>query len=138
MTIDPAASGPDTHLDPDLLADLAEGLLGDRAGDVARSHLASCERCAEDYALITVDSGLATFLTPEPIPADVMARVEAALHREPPLTQPTPVHHAVPKPAFGRRFRLTFGALAGASLIVVGVVGGVALLNSGGTESKSS
>ncbi|GAA2027673.1 hypothetical protein GCM10009839_28230 [Catenulispora yoronensis] len=145
MVIDPAASGPDTHLDPDRMADLYDGLLGPDETDAAQRHLASCDQCAEDFALLTMDSvsGLAEFLAPEPtpIPAEVAIRIEAALHREPPLTpQATgsaePHHSAAPRRS--RRFRLVFGSLAGASLVVAGAFAGIAALNAGGSGSSTA
>ncbi|GAA1958858.1 hypothetical protein [Catenulispora subtropica] len=141
MTIDPAASGPDTHLEPDRMADLYEGLLEPGAAEAARRHLAGCRACADDFALITLDSGfggeLAAFTAPEPIPADVAIRIEAALHREPPLAVPAaaPQHSAAPRRS--RRFRLWFGGLAGATLVIGGVFAGVTALNSGGAKSSS-
>ena len=131
MTIDPAASGPDTHLDPDRMADLYEGLLAPGAAQDARRHLASCRACADDFALITLDSGLAEFVTSEPIPAEVAIRIEAALHREPTLSAPSagPQHSAEPRRS--RRFRLVLGGLAGATLVIAGAFAGITALNSG-------
>jgi hypothetical protein len=151
MTYESAASGtaPDSpgHVDPDRLADLAEGLLDGSAAGAVRTHLASCELCAEDFALITLDSGLADFLAPEPIPAEVVARVEAALYREPPLRTPasaasashTRSQHAA-RPSRARRFKIAFGTLASVGLLAGGVFAGVSMFSSGGvtTESASS
>ena len=149
MTTDPAASGPAQnatgHVDPDRLADLAEGLLDATAAEAVRDHLASCEQCADDFALITLDSGLAGFLPPEPIPAEVVARVEAALYREPPLREWSGaaasasarqhVHHAA-RPSRGRRFKLAFGALASVGVLVGGMAVGVSMF--GGSSEKNS
>ena len=162
MTIDPAASGsgasgsgssgadasgPDAHLDPDLMADLYDGLLDPGAAEAARRHLAGCAACADDFALITMDSGefagsppLAAFATTEPIPAEVAIRIEAALHREPPLTPlaaPTTAPHHTAAPRRTRRFRLLLGSLAGASLVVAGAFAGIAALN-GSSENKGA
>lgn len=131
MSTDPRSSGPETHLDPDLMADLYDGLLTPDAAESARRHLASCQTCAADFALITQDFGLAGFVTPEPIPAEVAIRIEAALHREPALSAPSaaPQHSAAPRRT--RRFRIMVGSLAGASLVIAGVFAGVTALNSG-------
>jgi hypothetical protein len=152
MTIDPAASapgapGPDGHLDPELMADLYDGLLDDDAAEAARRHLAGCAACADDFALITMDSGVsgqdspfAAFAAPVPIPTEVAIRIEAALHREPPLTPtapPTAAPHHSAAPRKTRRFRLVFGSLAGATLVIAGVFGGIAALHHS-SESKSS
>ncbi|MBS2534044.1 hypothetical protein KGQ20_14820 [Catenulispora sp. NF23] len=142
MITDPAASQPGTHLDPDQLADLFEGLLDPPATESARAHLASCPLCSTDFALIAGDTGLADLLPPVPIPQDVMIRVEAALDREPPLsTAPAadtvPAGHAAARPR-RRRFRIALGSLAGATLVIVGGIGGIVALNSGSGEAKSN
>lgn len=141
MMIDPAASGPDTHLDPDRMADLYDGLLEHDAAEGARLHLASCPRCADDFALITLDSGLADLLDPEPIPEAVAIRVEAALHREPPLIAPSAPSQHTATPRRSRRYRL-IGGLAGATLVIAGAFAGISALTSGdspaGTSAKSA
>lgn len=155
MTTDPAASRPGTHLDPDRLADLFEGLLKPAAANEARAHLASCPLCSADFALIAGEAdlvgpdGLSEFgalgdlLPPAPIPQDVVVRIEAALHREPPLngasatasTASAAIPAARPR---RRRFRITLGALAGATLVVAGGIGVVTALNSGSSGSSVS
>lgn len=148
MMTDPAASRPGTHLDPDRMADLFEGLLDGAAAEEARAHLASCRLCAADYALIAGEADLGDLgdlLPPTPIPHDVMARVEAALYREPPLVAPSapaPVgHHAAAasaaSPARRRRFRIRLGALAGATLVVVGGIGVITAVNGGSGKGSS-
>jgi anti-sigma factor RsiW len=167
MTTDPAASGPTSgpagHADPDRLADLADGLLNGETAEELRGHLASCERCAEDFALITLDSGLADFLEPEPIPAEVVARVEAALYREPalPVTAtaassgssassrpstsrssrlPRSSHSSqrhvdrAAQPSRARRLKFAFGGLGSVALLVGGTYAGLSMV-SGGTET---
>jgi hypothetical protein len=149
MMTDPAASRPGTHLDPDQMADLFEGILDAAAADEARAHLASCPLCSADYALIAGEADLgdlSDLLPPTPIPHDVMARVEAALYREPPLAAPAaqaPVgHHAAAasaaSPARRRRFRMRLGALAGATLVVAGGIGVITALNGGSADKSSS
>lgn len=145
MITDPAASRPGTHLDPDQLADLSEGLLDPAAADLARTHLATCRLCSADFALIAGEdpgdlygAGLAELLPPTPIPQDVVTRIEAALHREPPLgaVQPS-ADHASARPR-RRRFRLALGSLAGAALVVVGGIGVLTATHGGSSDSKSS
>lgn len=150
MMTDPAASGPGTHLDPDQMADLFEGLLDTTAADGARAHLATCPVCSADFALITGESdlsesgelsGLSELLPPVPIPQDVVTRIEAALYREPPLKvapAAAPVGHHAAAPPRQRRFRISLGALAGATLVVAGGIGVVTALNSGGGSAKSN
>lgn len=142
MMTDPAASRPGTHLDPDRMADLLEGLLDDASADGARTHLASCPVCAADFALISGEAdlgelgGLGDLLPPVAIPQDVMTRIEAALYREPPLgTGSAAAAAARPR---RRRFRITLGALAGATLVIAGGFGIVTALGNGGSSSTSS
>lgn len=145
MMTDPAASRPGTHLDPDQLADLVEGLLDPAAADLARIHLASCPLCSADFALIAGEdagdlygAGLGGLLPPTPIPQDVVTRIDAALHREPPLGTGQPsAGHAAARPR-RRRFRLALGSLAGATLVVVGGIGVFTAMNSGGSTKSSS
>lgn len=163
MMTDPAASRPGTHLDPDQIADLVEGLMQPAMADAARAHLAACPLCSGDFALIAGendDVGVAAWsevLPPVPIPRDVAVRVEAALHREPPLTDAgsAAVSHAAPAaPAasashassrgssraarpWRRRFGLALGGVAGATLaVVVGI--GVLSSTDSGTNGKSA
>lgn len=158
MMTDPAASGPGIHLDPDRLADLFEGLLEPAAADEARAHLASCALCAADFALIAGEADLAErggpgalgdLLPPTPIPQDVVARVEAALYREPPLSgasgaSGSAIASSAPATAVPagrprrRRFGITLGALAGATLVVAGGIGVVTALNSGNSDHTTS
>lgn len=153
MMTDPAASRPGTHLDPDRMADLLEGLLDAASADEARAHLASCPVCSADFALISGESDLETdlgeLLPPVPIPLDVVTRVEAALHREPPLgTGSTSGAGVSAAGAAGQaatatrprrqRFRIALGALAGASLVIAGGFGVVAALDSSGSDSVKS
>lgn len=156
MMTDPAASRPGTHLDPDRMADLLEGLLDDAAADEARAHLASCPVCSADFALISGEAdpgglgepgelgGLGDLLPPVTIPQDVMTRIEAALYREPPLGTGTAAadegagHAAAAARPRRRRFGITLGALAGATLVIAGGFGIVTALKNGSSESKSS
>lgn len=160
MMTDPAASRPGTHLDPDQMADLFEGLLDTAAADGARAHLASCPECSADFAIISGQADLGELLPPVPIPPDVVARIEAALYREPPLgtgraagaqgaqdAQSALGAHGAPA-ASGhtatavrprrRRFRIALGALAGASLVIAGGFGLVTALNNANSTYKSS
>jgi hypothetical protein len=144
MMTDPAASRPGTHLDPDQIADLSEGLLDPAAADGARAHLAACPLCSADSALITGESdlsGLSELLPPLPIPQYVVTRIEAALYREPPLKvapAAAPEGHHAAAPRRRRWFRTSLGALAGATLVVAGGIGVVTALNSGGDSVKSN
>jgi|GEM_PF-2937679 len=150
MMTDPAASRPGTHLDPDRMADLLEGLLDDAAAGEARAHLASCPVCSADFAFISGEAdlgelgGLGDLLPPVTIPQDVMTRVEAALYREPPLgTASVAAEEGAGRAAAAarprrRRFGITLGALAGATLVIGGGFGIVTALTNGSSDSKSS
>lgn len=153
MMTDPAASRPGTHLDPDQMADLFEGLLDAAAADGARAHLASCPVCSADFALITGEAELgelSELLPPIPIPQDVVTRVEAALYREPPLAAasgsgsgsaaaaPPTDRSVVAAPQRRRRFRIALGSLAGATLVVAGGIGLITAVSNNVSESKSS
>ena len=141
MMTDPAASRPGTHLDPDQMADLFDGLLDAGAADAARAHLATCPVCSSDFALITGEAdfdGLGELLPPIPIPQDVMARVEAALYREPPLAPATAPASHIAQPPRRRRFRLAFGSLAGATLVIAGGIGAFAALNTSDDGANGS
>jgi hypothetical protein len=136
MMTDPAASGPGTHLEPDQLADLLEGLLDERAAEAARAHLDSCRLCSADFALIAGETDLGELLPPAPIPPDVVTRIEAALHREPPLGTAAPAGQHAARPRRSRRFRLALGSLAGASLVIAGGVGAFVALDTGGGQGS--
>lgn len=157
MMTDPAASRPGTHLDPDRMADLLEGLLDAASADGARAHLASCPVCSADFALISGEgdpdelSGLGRLgrlgdlLPPVTIPQDVVTRIEAALYREPPLGTGSAAGADSGRGAEGaaaarprrRGFRVTLGALAGATLVAAGGFGIVTALDHGSSTSKS-
>lgn len=163
MNVDPAAGpGPDEtspapHVEPDRLADLAEGLLSRADAAAVRAHLGDCQACAADLALITESFDLAALLPAEPIPAEVVARVTAALEREPALGAATPASRTSAAPKTSgmtapvsirdgvaaarprrRGFRIAFGSLGAAVALGALVVGGVAILRSpSGTEQSS-
>ena len=68
------------HPDPDTLADHAEGLLPSaQSAEVAR-HLLTCTECRDTRdALAEVTTLLTAYADPGPVPADVAARIDAAL-----------------------------------------------------------
>jgi hypothetical protein len=68
------------HLDTDALADLDEGLLDRDHMASARAHLAGCPRCQAELAALTgVRERLAAAAEAEPVPAEVVARLDRAL-----------------------------------------------------------
>ena len=77
----------DDHLDLDLLAELDEGL-GDVAG--SRAHVDSCDECRQRLDQVHRTRTLLAELPAEAMPADVAARVHAALPEEPPRSTIVP------------------------------------------------
>ena len=113
----------DGRPDHGLLAEYAEGLLtGTPEGAAVEERLAADERWAAAYAevraaLVAVGDDLAVFGAPEPIPADVAARVEAALAR---MGRPA----AVPLRSRRRRYLAVASGVAAAA-VAVAVGGGI-------------
>ena len=68
------------HLDADALADLDEGLLDRDHMASARAHVAGCPQCRAELAALTgVRERLAAAAEVEPMPAEVVARLDRAL-----------------------------------------------------------
>jgi len=68
------------HLDADALADLDEGLLDRDHMASARAHVAGCPQCQAELAALTgVRERLAAAAEVEPMPAEVVARLDRAL-----------------------------------------------------------
>ena len=69
-----------THLDPDRLADLHEGLLDPAETSAAEQHLAGCAACSADLdAIAGVPDVLAGAAEVGPMPEDVVRRIDRAL-----------------------------------------------------------
>ena len=69
-----------SHLDPDQLADLQEGLLEASAAATATAHLAGCANCsAEAAALRAVTQQLVAAGDVGPMPADIAERLDIAI-----------------------------------------------------------
>ncbi|MFF7453695.1 anti-sigma factor family protein [Kitasatospora sp. NPDC008115] len=93
---DPAA---DVHPDVDELADLAEDLLAPADAEALRRHLAGCADCRETVeALAEVRTLLAGAGSPA-MPADVAARIDAALAAAAQDDRPAPVPAPAPAPS---------------------------------------
>ncbi|MFD3798681.1 anti-sigma factor family protein [Streptomyces californicus] len=78
-------STADTTQHPEVseISDLTEGLLSAFRASEVRRHLAACELCAETHdSLEEVRGLLGAMPTPEPMPADIAARIDAALAAE--------------------------------------------------------
>jgi anti-sigma factor RsiW len=98
------------HLDYEALADFAEGILDDATATSTEEHLAHCGDCRRRAAEVAeVSRVLARAPTP-PMPAHLVARLDAALAAEAAAHAPAQRHH--------RRFQLV--AAAAAAVVVVG------------------
>ncbi|MER7703428.1 zf-HC2 domain-containing protein [Kitasatospora sp. NPDC097605] len=73
---DPAA---DAHPEVDALADLAEDLLAPADAEALRRHLAGCAECRETAEALAEVRTLLAGAEPPAMPADVAARIDAAL-----------------------------------------------------------
>ncbi|MFF2604062.1 anti-sigma factor family protein [Streptomyces californicus] len=78
-------STADTTQHPEVseISDLTEGLLSASRASEVRRHLAACDLCAETHdSLEEVRGLLGAMPTPEPMPEDIAARIDAALAAE--------------------------------------------------------
>lgn len=75
-----------THLDLDRLAELEEDLLTPEDSATARSHLDECADCRALQARLDATRALVSTLPPDPMPAVVAARIDAALEALPSTT----------------------------------------------------
>ncbi|MFI0717957.1 anti-sigma factor family protein [Streptomyces sp. NPDC021224] len=101
-------SRTDQNAHPDVveIADLAEGILPVERASEVRAHINSCADCADVLASLQEVSGLLAELpvpeAPEPMPADVAARIDAALAAEPlPTSEHADVPRETPRPGPG-------------------------------------
>jgi hypothetical protein len=126
--------GGEAHLSLDALAELEEGI----AGDTARleGHLAGCSTCRARAGQLRASRALLSALPPVPMPADVAARIDAALAAE-----PTPPRAFVPGativPLLSRRhwWRGANVAAAAAAVAVVGLAAAL-VVGHGGSDSS--
>lgn len=105
------------HLDYDVLADLAEGLLDKATAVSAQEHLAGCAECRDRAAELAAVSRVLAEAPAPPMPAYLVDRLDAALAAE--------AAASVTTRRSARRFQLV--AAAAAAVVVVG--GGVAVAN---------
>jgi hypothetical protein len=112
-----------THLDYDTLADLAEGLLDRERAASADAHLLSCPDCRDRSEELTEVSRILAEAPLPPLPAELAARIDAAILAE----------AASPARSTSSRRRPLFMLSAAAAAVVVvggGALAGNAMLHS--------
>ncbi|MFD7799862.1 anti-sigma factor family protein, partial [Streptomyces anulatus] len=81
----PVTSTADTAQHPEVseISDLTEGLLSPSRAAEVQQHIAGCDLCSEVRdSLEEIRDLLGTMPTPEPMPEDIAARIDAALAAE--------------------------------------------------------
>lgn len=135
-----------THLGPEELADLQEGLLDPDRAEAATGHLRTCSDCRrDDEALSAVRVRLASAAEAGPMPADVSTRLDEALadagRREGSWASAATVTVTPLAAASSRRTptgsRVLQAAAAAVILLAVGALGVSALGGGGGRGSTS-
>jgi hypothetical protein len=111
------------HLDYEALADLAEGLLDDDLAASAAEHLADCGECRERSAELADVSRLLAETPVPPMPAELAARIDAALAAE-------SVSTATVTSLQARRGQRNLRMLSAAAAAIVVVGGGVMVTRS--------
>lgn len=121
------------HLDYEILADLAEGILDDDQAASATEHLADCEECRERSAELADVSRLLAESPVPPMPAKLAARIDAAIAAESVSTATVASLQA----RRGRRHLRMLSAAAAAIVVVGGAVAvGRTAMNSPSTPSE--
>lgn len=114
------------HVDLESLAELDEGLLPAEQTASTNAHLEACAECRRRHAALRTTRALLTTLPPDPMPGDVVARLDTAL-ADAALSSPT----VVPLERKRRRWMhhptlpglaAAFAALALISAVAVGFV----------------
>ena len=127
---DPSAGPPPGHPDTDALSDLDSGLLeGTQRETELQAHVAGCVRCADVVALLAETRAGLRELPDEPMPADVIDRIDAALataakHHRPVRAPATITALSGRQRARSRRWaRAAPAVAAGVVLLMAGAVG---------------
>ncbi len=92
----PADDGSIAHPDVELLADLAEDLVDPDRLPALQQHLAHCQDCADTHAALGEVRDLLGAVDAPPMPAEVAARIDAALAAEAASAQAVPTAEAAP------------------------------------------
>ncbi len=132
------------HLDVDALADLEEGLLDRDHVASARAHVAGCPRCRAELAALTgVRERLSAAAEVEPMPAEVVARLDRALAAVAAEPASTAVTRSViplrePQHSSPRGLRWLQAAAVVVLILAGGAVAVSALRGSGNTNDNAS
>lgn len=120
------------HLDYDVLADLAEGLLADDDAASASEHLDGCTECRERSAEVADVSALLADIPVPPIPDDLAARIDDAIRAESMASSIERQSVASLAARRGRRhYRIMSAAAASVVVLGAGAVVGNFLLDNG-------
>lgn len=103
------------HLEYEILAELAEGLLDDEPAAAATAHLESCAECRDRSAELAEVSRLLAEVPVPPMPAELAGRIDAAIAAEAAATSSVPSLEA----RRGRR-HLRILSAAAAAIVVAG------------------
>ncbi|GAA2119986.1 hypothetical protein [Actinomadura alba] len=117
------------HLDYEMLADLAEGIVNDDLAASATEHLADCEECRDRSAELADVSRLLAESAVPPMPEKLAARIDAAIAAE-------SVSTATVASLQARRGRRHLRMLSAAAAAIV-VVGGAVAVGRSAMESPS-
>jgi anti-sigma factor RsiW len=113
----------DAHLDLDALAELDEGLPSAAVAAGHQDHLASCPLCRQQLAAVRTTRALLAALPPEPMPAEVADRLDAALAG----AAGTPTVVPLPPERRNRWFGRPSGAGLAAAAVVLFFLGAVVI-----------
>lgn len=134
MSDGPAAAD---HLSLDALAELQEGIADD--ADARRRHLDGCATCRQRAGQLRASRALLSTLPADPMPADVAARIDAALAAEPtPTARFTPGGDIVPMRSRRTWLRGPNLAAAAAGVAVVGLAAALVIGHAGGKSAPSA
>lgn len=127
----------DDHLDLDILADYAEGLLDEEGrGQEVQSHLGQCPEChARANELVNVTRRLAAEPSPQ-LPAHVAEGIDEALSAAEQERTVVPMTRKGSHARWGRPLRLG-GAAASVALVLVGGVFGIRALDGAGSAGSA-
>lgn len=148
MTHEPP-TGWDASAHPDLerLAELEEGLLDSADADRVAEHVTDCAHCQDQQAQLTRTRALLGGLPDEPMPADIAARLDAALAAAAATNDaaagssaPTTSTTVIPLEGRRRRFRIHPAAAGLGAAAAVAAIATILVVghNSGGGKSGGS